>query len=72
MISSPVLLLRKKIIIKKLIKAGSISEATAKTLEEAGVFNPRAFPRLTQSMVEEGILGIINNKKYYLKKIEKY
>lgn len=72
MISSPVLLLRKKIIIEKLTKAGAISEATAKTLEEANVFNPRAFQRLTQNMVKEGILGITNNKKYYLKKTENY
>lgn len=68
MILTPPLLLRKKIIVEKLSKTGSISEATAKTLEEADVFNPRAFPKLTQNMVDEGILGITNNKKYYLKK----
>jgi hypothetical protein len=68
MILAPSLLLRKKIIIEKLTKTGSISEATAKTLEEADVFNPRAFPKLTQNMVDERILGITNNKKYYLKK----
>lgn len=68
MILTPPLLLRKKIIVEKFIKSGSISETTAKTLEEAGVFNPRAFPKLTQNMVDEGILGITNNKKYYLKK----
>lgn len=68
MILSPALLLRKKTIIEKLAKAGATSEATAKTLEEANVFNPGAFPGLTQNMVKEGILGIANNKKYYLKK----
>ncbi len=66
MFSSPVFLLRKKIIIEKLTKAGAISEVTAKTLEEADVFNPKAFPRLTQNMVKEGILGVTNQKKYYI------
>lgn len=68
MILTPPLLLRRKIIVKKLTKTGSISEATAKSLEEAGVFNPRAFPKLTQNMVYEGILGSTKNNKYYLKK----
>ncbi|MGN0575505.1 MAG: hypothetical protein ACI4J2_05680 [Ruminococcus sp.] len=46
----PVLLLRKKIIVKKLQQSGAISEITAKTFEEAGVFNPTVFPKVTEKL----------------------
>lgn len=67
MFLSPALLLRRKMIIEKLMKAGSTSEATAKTLEDAAVWNPKAFPGFTQNLVKEEILGITKDKKYYLK-----
>ena len=62
----PVLLLRRKVIIKKLQQSGAISEESAKTLEEAGVFNPNAFPRITEDMVKRNILAKTNTGKYYL------
>lgn len=63
---SPAFNLRKKMIRSKLENIGAVSRETAVTLEEANVFNPNAFPRLTQSMVEDGVLGITSDKKYYL------
>lgn len=62
----PVLLLRKKAIIKKLRSCGALSEESAKTLKEAGVFNPDAFPRVTENMVEQKILARTKAGKYYL------
>lgn len=62
----PAFLLRKKLIIKKLQQSGAVSEATAKTLEEAGVFNPNAFPRVTERLVEQNILAKTITGKYYL------
>lgn len=50
----------------KLEKVGAISKETAVTLKEANVFYPTAFPQLTQSMVEDRVLGITSEKKYYL------
>lgn len=62
----PVLLLRKRIILRKLRKCGAISEESAKTLEEAGVFNPNAFPKVTENLVKQNILVRTNSGKYYL------
>lgn len=64
----PVLLLRKKVIIKKLQQSGAISEATAKTLEEAGVFNPSAFPKVNEKLVKDKVLVKTKDNKYYLNK----
>lgn len=62
----PVLLLRKKIILKKLRGCGAVSEKSAKTLEEAGVFNPDAFPRVTEVLVKQNIIARTKSGKYYL------
>ena len=64
----PVLLLRKKIIITKLQQCGAVSEATAKTLEEAGVVNPNAFSKLNEKLVKDKVLGKTKDNKYYLNK----
>ena len=64
----PVLLLRRKMIIKKLQQSGAISEETAKTLEEAGVFNPNAFPKVNEKLVKDNVLVKTKNNKYYLNK----
>lgn len=60
-------MLRQKKIIEKLKKAGATSVPTAKTLAEAGVFNPEAFRGLTKNMVSDGILGTDGNNRYYIK-----
>lgn len=64
----PVLLLRRKMIIKKLQQSGAISEETAKTLEEAGVFNPNAFSKVNEKLVKDKVLVKTKDNKYYLNK----
>ena len=64
----PVLMLRRKIIIKKLTECGAFSEESAVTLKDAGVFNPNAFQRLTKIMETRNILTQTTDGKYYLNK----
>ena len=71
MFAIPVLLLRQKLILKKLRSCGAVSEESAKTLEEAGVFNPNAFPRVLEDMVNKNILIKTGSQKYYLADQEK-
>ena len=66
MFGSPALLMRKRIILKKLEQNGAISEETAKTLEEIGVFNPNAFSKLNDKLVKDKILIRAKTDKYYL------
>ena len=49
MLNMPAFLLRKKMIIKKLAQCGATSENSAKTLAEAGILNPNAFPKIIES-----------------------
>ena len=63
----PVLLLRRKIIIKMLTESKAFSEESAVTLEDAGVFNPHAFKRLNAILVDRGVLGVTSDDRYYLK-----
>ena len=62
----PVLLLRKKMILKKFKECGATSAESAKTLEEAGVFNPNAFSKVTENLVKQNILVETQSGKYYL------
>ena len=62
----PVLLLRKKMILKKFKECGATSAESAKTLEEAGVFNPNAFSKVTENLVKHNILVETQSGKYYL------
>ena len=64
----PVLLLGRKMIINKLQQIGAISEETAKTLEEAGVFNPNAFPKVNEKLIKDKLLVRTKDNKYYLNK----
>ena len=64
----PVLMLRRKMIIKKLSEHGAFSEESAVTLKDAGVFNPNAFQRLTKIMEKRNILTQTTDGKYYLNK----
>ena len=64
----PVLLLRRKMIINKLQQSGAISEETARTLEEAGVFNPNVFPKVNEKLVKGKVLVKTKDNKYYLNK----
>lgn len=67
---TPTLLLRRKAITRKLKKSGAVSEENAVTLEEAGVPYPKAFPKITDDLVERNILAKTVNGKYYLKKAD--
>lgn len=62
----PVLLMRKRMIIKRLGEHGAFSEESAVTLKEAGVFNPNAFQRLTKIMEKRNILTQTTDGRYYL------
>lgn len=62
----PVLLLRRKIIIKHLTECNAFSAETAVTLKDAGIFNPNAFKRLNIILVNRGILGKTSDDRYYL------
>lgn len=66
MFAIPVLLLRQKLILKKLRSCGAVSEDSAKTLKEAGVFNPDAFPRVLEDLVDKKKVVRTNSQKYYL------
>ena len=64
--STPVLNIRRNVILKRLGKCGALSAETAKTLSEAGVTNPCAFPHVTEHMVSKGIIRRTEDGKYYL------
>ena len=64
----PVLLMRKRMIIKRLTECGAFSEESAVTFKDAGVFNPNAFSRLTKIMEKRNILTQTKDGKYYLNK----
>ena len=56
MLNMPAFLLRKKMIIKKLAQCGATSENSAKTLAEAGILNPNAFPKIIEDLEMQKIL----------------
>lgn len=62
----PVPAMRRNLIIRKLKAANANSEDTAVTFAEAGVFNPDAFPRITEKMIKQGILAKTADGKYFL------
>lgn len=62
----PVILIRKKVIIKRLRESGAVSPGTAKTLAEAGIINPNVFPGVTARMVKKGIINKTADGKYYI------
>lgn len=63
MLGSPAFLLRQKMILKN---CGAISEDSAKALEEAGVFNPNAFAKITDDFVHKRKIAKTAFHKYYL------
>jgi len=63
---SPVPLIRKNVIVKKLAACGADSEKTAKTLAEAGVINPNGFRRITDRLVRMGIIHRTPDGRYYV------
>ena len=66
MLGSPEFMLRQKMILKKFEDCGAVSEESAKTLEEAGVFYSNAFPKITEDLVNKKKLIKTRSEKYYL------
>lgn len=66
MLGSPAFMLRQEIILKKFKDCGAISEESSKTLEEAGVFNPNAFLKVTEDLINKKKLVKTKFQKYYL------
>ena len=62
----PVPLIRRNLILRKLHACGAFSPETARTLAEAGIFNPNAFPIITERLVKRGELHRTPDGKYYL------
>ena len=62
----PVPLIRRNAVVKKLKESGAISAETAKTLAEAGVINPDGFKRITDRLVETGVIHKTADGKYYI------
>jgi hypothetical protein len=65
------LTMRKKLVITGLKKSGALSPETAKTLEEAGVINPKSFAEFTESLVQKGIIQKTKEGKYWLQTASK-
>ncbi len=68
-ITPPIPLIRKMHIIKKLRKANAYDEASAKYLDEIGVFNPYAFYGITKRMVASGTINKTKDGRYYLNRV---
>ena len=62
----PIPLIRRNVIVKHRRACGAVSEATAKTLAEAGVINPNGFKRITNHLVESGVIHKTSDNKYYV------
>jgi len=58
--------LRKKMIVKKLKECNAVSKACAKTLKEAGVYYPNAFPKVTKELEKQNVLMKTKEGKYYV------
>lgn len=63
---TPMALMRKNLIIKKLRACGAVSEESAKSLAEAGVINPDGFKRITDRLVETGSIHRTSGGRYYV------
>lgn len=66
MFGSPAFMLKQKTIMQGLKAHGAVSEETAATLEEAGVINPDAFPKVTEDLINKGKIVKTDSGKYYV------
>ena len=62
----PIPLIRRNVIVKRLRACGAVSAETAKTLAEAGVINPNAFKRITERLVQTGMIKRTEEDRYYI------
>lgn len=65
MVSPP--LIRRNYVIRKLRKCGALSPETAVTFQQAGIFNPNGFRRVTRMMVRRGLLGQVEDRFYLIR-----
>lgn len=62
----PIPLIRRNAILRKLKNCGADAPETAKTFAEIGLVNPNGFSRVTEKLVQQGILHRTADGKYYL------
>jgi len=62
----PIPLIRRNVIVSSLRACGATSEATARTLAEAGVINPNGFKRITDRLVKIGEIHRTPDGRYYV------
>ncbi len=65
---SPIPLIRKNYIIKKLTESNAFSEETAKTFTEVGIINPNGFNKINERLIKQKVLVKTKDGKYYLNK----
>ncbi|MBR2441662.1 MAG: hypothetical protein IKB20_01120 [Clostridia bacterium] len=61
----PIPMIRKNAIVRKLKKYGAVSPETAKTLAEIGLVNPNGFKRITQKLIQKGVICQADDGKYF-------
>jgi predicted transcriptional regulator of viral defense system len=62
----PIPLIRRNVIVNSLRDCGATSEATTRTLAEAGVINPNGFKRITDRLVKKGEIHRTPDGRYYV------
>ena len=62
----PIPLIRRNAIVSSLRACGATSEATARTLAEAGIINPNGFKRITDRLVKAGEIHRTPDGRYYV------
>lgn len=58
--------MRRKKIVEQLKKCGAVSEETAVTLADAGIFNPNAFHGIADRLVAEKLIRATSDGRYYI------
>jgi len=64
--TSSAMALRRKLIVNGLRKSGAVSPETAKTLAEAGVELPDAFPEYTEKLAFYEIINRTEDGRYWI------
>ena len=66
MIAPPILLIRRKHILRRLIASGAVTPDTACTFADAGVINPIAFPAVKKRLIAGGVIGETQDGRYWV------
>ena len=62
---TPVLMLRKRMMVSRLLRCGAVSPQTAVTLQQAGIF-PGLFYALPNILMRRGVLGMTPDGRYFV------